>query len=736
MKKQFILNGIFAITLVGCTTSPNRLIDDLESGNYSKWTIEGDAFGDVPAQGSYSGQQPVNGFEGKFLINSFNGGDDARGVLTSSPFPINGKYINFLIGGGTHQETYIELLIDGQSIYKTHPLVESETLQWQSWDVQKYIGKTAVVRIVDNQRGSWGHILIDQIEQSNESKSIFMTDYTLSFTIDNNFLLIPIENEAPETKIRLQVDSKPIGEPIDVRLAQSQIDYWVPIPVKEYNGKNVELLFSSLKTTNVGYKQIKQAATYEFNYNETYRPFYHFSPKYGWMNDPNGMVYHNGEYHLYFQYNPYGTKWGNMHWGHAVSRDLVHWEYLPVAIKPDALGTIFSGSAVIDKHNTAGFGKDAMVAIYTSAGTSQTQSIAYSTDNGRTFTPYQENPVLSDPSIVDFRDPKVFWHDTTQQWIMSLATSQTITFYGSKNLKQWEKLSSFGEGIGGHGGVWECPDLFPLTYKGKTKWVLFVSINPGGINGGSATQYFIGDFDGKTFKPDAMNYPLWLDYGRDNYAGVTWSNIPREDGRRLFIGWMSNWDYANNIPTEHFRSAMTIAREFKLTHNGEHLVVSSMPVRELENLRRTTEKFENKIVDTNYIIERLLKENQGAYEVEFVVKPEQSSVFEFKLFNQNNEEVRFIFDLNKKTLEFDRSKSGNVNFSNNFASEIIKSPLVNKKSYKIRLFIDKNSTEIFINDGELVQTNTIFPTETYNSLSFDVQKGKISVENISVYNLK
>ncbi|GIZ15627.1 hypothetical protein RCZ15_04970 [Capnocytophaga catalasegens] len=308
MKKQFILNGIFAITLIGCTASQDKIIDDFESGNYNQWTIEGDAFGDAPAQGSYSGQQSVSGFEGKFLINSFNGGDDARGVLTSNPFTINGKYINFLIGGGTHQETYIELLIDGQSIYKTHPLIESETLQWQSWDVQNYGGKTAVVRIVDNQRGSWGHILIDQIEQSNESKSIFMTDHTLSFTIDNNFLLIPIENEAPETKIRLLVDNKPIGEAIDIRLAQSKIDYWIPIPVKEYNKQQVALLFSSLKTTDIGYKEIKQVATYEFNYNETYRPLYHFTPQYGWMNDPNGMVYHNGEYHLYFQYNPYGTK--------------------------------------------------------------------------------------------------------------------------------------------------------------------------------------------------------------------------------------------------------------------------------------------------------------------------------------------------------------------------------------------------------------------------------------------
>ncbi|MDO4229984.1 MAG: GH32 C-terminal domain-containing protein [Capnocytophaga sp.] len=734
MRKKIILCGTLALIMAQCTPTSDIIIDDFESGNFDKWTLEGDAFGNVPVQGSYSGQQPVSGFEGSYLANSFNGGDDTRGTLTSKEFTIERDYINFLIGGGTHQDIYIELLINGQSVYKTRSLVESETLQWQSWEVKNYRNKKAVIRIVDNQRGGWRHILIDQIEQGNKSKSDFMTDYTLFFDVNKKFLLVPIENEAPDNKIRLVVDNQQVGEAMDFRLAQSKIDYWVPISVEKYNGKKVELHFSPLKINDIGYKQIKQGDTYDFNYSERYRPLYHFSPQYGWMNDPNGMVYHNGEYHLYFQHNPYGTKWGNMHWGHAVSRDLVSWEYLPVAISPDALGTIFSGSAVVDKHNTAGFGKDAIIAIYTSAGKSQTQSISYSTDNGRTFTTYDQNPVLSDPNIVDFRDPKVFWHDVTEQWVMSLATSQTITFYGSKNLKKWEKLSEFGEGLGAHGGVWECPDLFPLIYNGKTKWVLFVSINPGGINGGSATQYFIGDFDGKTFTPDKMNYPLWLDYGRDNYAGVTWSNTP--ENRRIFIGWMNNWDYANYIPTEYFRSAMTLPRELKLTHNGEHLVLSSVPVKELENLRRSVEKFENQSVEKNYTIEKLLSDNQGAYEIEFVVKPEQASVFEFKLFNQKNEEVRFIFDLDKKSLDFDRSKSGNVEFSNNFAAELIKSPLVIKKSYKVRLFVDKNSVEIFVNDGELVQTNTFFPTEIFNSLSFDVPQGKISVENISVYNLK
>lgn len=736
MKKRIFLFGILALTLRSCHQSSVIVIEDFESGNFDKWTIEGDAFDKKPSEGNYAGQQPVSGFQGKFLANSFNGGDITQGMLVSDEFTIERDYINFLIGGGKHQNTYIELLINGESIYRSQSPVESETLQWLSWEVKNYRNQKASIRIVDNEQGGWGHILIDQIEQANEPKSDFMTDYKLSFDAQQKYILFPIDNEAPETAIQLMIDGKKTGEPMNVRLAQSQVKYWMPLHIEAYKGKKVELSFAPMKSTDVGYQQIKQSDIFEYNYDEAYRPVYHFSPPYGWMNDPNGMVFHNGEYHLYFQHNPYGTKWGNMHWGHAVSKNLRKWEYLPIGLFPDALGTIFSGSAVIDKDNTAGFGKDALIAIYTSAGKSQTQSIAYSLDNGRTFSTYDQNPVLADPSIVDFRDPKVFWHEPTKQWIMSLATSQTITFYGSNNLKEWKKLSEFGEGIGGHGGVWECPDLFPLTYNGKTKWVLFVSINPGGINGGSATQYFIGDFDGRTFTPDAMNYPLWLDYGRDNYAGVTWSNISASDGRRIFIGWMNNWDYANLIPTEYFRSAMTIPRELKLAHNGEHLVVSSLPVKELDELRREVQKFDNQQIDKTYTIDKLLRDNTGAYEIEFVVKPQGTTAFEFKLFNQNNEQMRFIFDLKNKNLAIDRSKSGKVDFSDNFAEKRINAPLPTKNSYKIRLFVDKNSTEIFVNDGEVVQTNTMFPTSAYNSLSFDNQEGKISVENINVYNLK
>ena len=559
--------------------------------------------------------------------------------------------------------------------------------------------------------------------------------YTRTFEAEDKYLLIPIEDQADENTVQMYVEGNPIGEPMTIRIAQNKIDYWVPIDIESYKGKKVTLTFSVGKNADKGLDKIKQSAKYSFEYNEKYRPLYHFTSQYGWMNDPNGMVYADGTYHLFYQYNPYGARWGNMHWGHAISKDLVNWEYQPTAIAPDKLGAIFSGSAVIDHDNTAGFGKGAMIAIFTSAGDRQTQSIAYSLDGGKTFTKYEGNPVLSDANIIDFRDPKVFWHAPSKQWVMSLATTQTITFYGSKNLKEWTRLSEFGEGLGGHGGVWECPDLFPLTYEGKTKWVLFVSINPGGPNGGSATQYFIGDFDGKTFTPDAMNYPLWLDYGRDNYAGVTWSNVPAADGRRLFIGWMSNWDYANEIPTVNFRSAMTVARTLRLAHNGEHLVVASEPVKEVESLRREPLSLADKTTSDMVTFENFLPNNQGAYELTFTVTPNDTDSFSFSIENTKGEVLTYLFDIANKTLSVDRSKSS-VAFNANFAEMLIKAPLTAKKSYTVRLLVDKASTELFVNNGEVVQTNTIFPSEVYNTLRFKTEKGTLNLNDITVYKLK
>lgn len=731
MKINNILIACSILLLLISCTSKDIVIEDFESGIYEGWTVTGEAFGASPAKGAYPGQQEITGFNGAFLANSFNKGDDSKGILTSREFKIERDFINFLLGGGMHNDTYIELIIDGKSIYKNSALQESESLQPMTWNVKQYKGMTARIQIVDNRQGGWGHILIDDIIMSNEATSALEINYNLSFVADKKYLLLPIDDSAPELKVQLVFNDEEEGIPMNIRLAGSEPSYWVPIDIEEYKGSNLSLIFAYLDKNNKGIKQIRQSDDFHFDSKEKYRPAYHFSPKYGWMNDPNGMVYHDGKYHLFYQYNPYASVWGNMHWGHAVSDDLNKWEHQPVAITPDTLGAIFSGSAVIDKDNTAGFGHNAMIAIYTSAGDMQTQSIAYSLDNGLTFTRYNGNPVLTDSNIVDFRDPKVFWHKSSQKWIMSLATSQTITLYGSPNLKEWEKLSEFGNGIGAHGGVWECPDLFPLTYNGQTKWVLFVSINPGGPNGGSATQYFIGDFDGQTFKADNLPYPLWLDYGRDNYAGVTWNDAP--DNRRIFIGWMSNWDYANQVPTVNFKSASTLPRELRLVHNGKHLVVSNPPVKEITGLRNESKKIQDIKVETSYTVDKLLDKNEGAYEIEMIINLDKTNSFSFKLTNRMKEELKYSFNMEKEELSIDRSKSGMTNFSEKFASEVIKAPFTKKDTYQVRLFIDKASSELFINDGELALTNIIFPTEPYNSLEFE---GNINIKDVSVHWIK
>lgn len=733
---------IFIISLVLCNSysvyseCPYPIIlEDFENDSFSKWQVIGKAFGKAPATGFIEGQQHVTGYEGKRFANSFHGGDGSLGKLISQEFIIERNYINFLLGGGMKDNTFIELIIDGESVCVSHPIIEKETLNWLSWDVRKYLGKKARINVIDNQSGGWGHILVDQIEMSNQCRSNILKDFKISFIINKKFLLIPIEENATESKVQILVDDKAESHHLQMRIAHNKVDYWLPISVSKYKGKKLTLLFQYINKFNIGGSLIKQSNNFKYDYTEKYRPTYHFTPEYGWMNDPNGLVYYAGEYHLFYQYNPYGCVWGNMHWGHAVSKDLIHWHPRSIALHPDSIGTIFSGSAIVDRENLAGFGKNALIAIYTSDGNGQTQNIAHSLDNGYNFQKYDLNPVLKDSNKSDFRDPKVCWYEKSKQWIMTLATGQTISFYGSQDLKKWNKLSDFGEGIGAHGGVWECPDLFPLTYKGKTKWILIVSISPGGPNGGSATQYFIGNFDGTTFMADNLPYPLWLDYGRDNYAGVTWNNIPKSDGRTLFIGWMNNWDYANFIPQINFRGSMTIVRELKLMHNGTHLILSSNPVKEVTNLRKKIKEFAEIKMNNIYDLKNVIQSKSGAYEIDMTIKPEMSTVFNFSISNMVGEKVCFLFNLEKASFSIDRSKSGIVDFNQHFASHAFESPLRKKTEYKLQIFVDKSSVECFINEGELVQTNIVFPNVIYNSLHFETDK-EISIKDLSIYKIE
>ncbi|MFA9392743.1 MAG: glycoside hydrolase family 32 protein [Prolixibacteraceae bacterium] len=479
-------------------------------------------------------------------------------------------------------------------------------------------------------------------------------------------------------------------------------------------------------------------------YTEQHRPQFHFTPEANWMNDPNGMVYFEGEYHLFYQYYPDSTVWGPMHWGHAISTDLIHWEHLPIALFPDSAGCIFSGSAVVDHNNTSGLGTDGlapMIAIFTyhdfvgeKAGTTtfQNQGIAYSTDKGRTWKKYGE-PVLKNPGIKDFRDPKVMWHSDTEKWIMTLAVQDHIEFYSSPNLIDWKRESGFGKELGAHGGVWECPDLIQMNVEGsdQKEWVLLVSINPGGPNGGSATQYFVGDFDGQKFTT-SQKAIKWIDYGADNYAGVTWSNVPEKDGRTLFMGWMSNWWYAQVVPTEKWRSAMTFPRELVLSAGK---IIKSVPVKELELLRNRNTSITNKHITDNFNLTQEVPFDLSLSELNMTLIPEENtSSIKLILSNSLDEKIEIELNLRKNELSVDRTKSGKTDFSERFYAKHV-APIVIEEKIKLQVLLDVASIEIFYNDGECVMTDIFFPTQPFNQIELVSTGAGLTIENASVYQL-
>ncbi len=487
-------------------------------------------------------------------------------------------------------------------------------------------------------------------------------------------------------------------------------------------------------------------------YTEKYRPQFHFTPDSMWMNDPNGMVYYEGEYHLFYQYYPDSTIWGPMHWGHAVSNDMVHWEHLPIAIYPDEHGYIFSGSAVVDWNNTSGLGKDGqppLIAIFTYHEPSgekageidfQTQGLAFSNDKGRTWTKYDE-PVLKNPGIKDFRDPKVIWNKDSKKWIMTLAVQDHIEFYSSPNLIDWTRESGFGKELGAHGGVWECPDLFQMNVEGsdEKRWVLLVSINPGGPNGGSATQYFVGNFDGNKFTT-SQKETKWIDSGRDNYAGVTWSDIPDSDGRRLFIGWMSNWSYATVVPTEKWRSAITIPRELILEKSENNYILASVPVDELKTLRSENVELQAQVISGK--VEMDTKQIQiSRSEMNFQFKLSNESQFglpeEFgiTLSNEKGEVFNIGYSIQDGTFYTDRTNAGNNSFSNNF-SGIHKAEYKPDENMEIRLFVDEASVEVFVDNGKLVMTDIVFPSTPYSKLILFSTNGNVKLQGAEIWSLK
>jgi fructan beta-fructosidase len=486
---------------------------------------------------------------------------------------------------------------------------------------------------------------------------------------------------------------------------------------------------------------------------ELYRPQFHFSPETGWMNDPNGLVYYEGEYHLFYQYTPSENSIpGSKYWGHAVSNDLVYWEHLPVALSPDSLGDIFSGSAVVDWQNTSGLqtgDESVLVAIFTHSGNGlQQQSIAYSNDRGRTWIKYSQNPVIPNPGLKDFRDPKVFWHSGTARWIMVLAAGDKVMLYTSPNLIDWRFSSQFGELEGAHGGVWECPDLFPLKVDGDPRaelWVLLVSVGRGAPNGGSGTQYFVGSFDGKTF---TNHHPAttvnWIDYGVDNYAGVTFSDIPEQDGRRILVGWMNNWCYADKIPTNPWRSAMTLPRVLKITTGptGTPQLVSA-PVQEFEKIRlaqilsihygEDNLEGERKVAGNLPVIQEM---DAQAFEIIAEIDPGTAAQFGFRLKNNIGDQVLVGYDIKAKVLFIDRRSSGLVDFEPNFGGHIHRVPYhLDSSTVQLHIFVDSSSIEVFGNGGRVVLTDQIFPREQFVEVELYTLDGYAKIQKLDVWEL-
>ncbi|MEO2064844.1 MAG: glycoside hydrolase family 32 protein [Christiangramia sp.] len=483
---------------------------------------------------------------------------------------------------------------------------------------------------------------------------------------------------------------------------------------------------------------------------EMFRPSFHFTPEEHWMNDPNGMFYLDGTYHLYYQYYPEGNVWGPMHWGHATTKDLINWEHQDIALKPDEKGYIFSGSAVVDLENTSGFGNDSIppvIAMFTyhdpeseKAGDIdyQSQAIAYSNDGGYTWTKYQDNPVIPNPGLKDFRDPKMLRDTINDQWLMVLSANDRSFFYASENLKDWKKISEFGLNTGAHNGVWECPDFFPMKVEGsdEIKWVLIQSLNPGGYNGGSGTQYFVGDFDGKQFTPEKNmqnleeKHPFWIDFGRDNYAGVTWSNLP--GNRVLFMGWMSNWLYAQEVPTEKWRSSMTIPRDLILKKEDSVYQIYSEPFREFKNYRKQISVKNSG--ESNFVVSADtgdFLQNQFTFELPLKDKKK----INFALTSKSGDTLQFGLDIPSKQFFVDRSKSGMVDFKDNFSGERSTAPrLIDSETLKVNFITDRTSIEIFYDNGRTVMTEIFFPEKSYDS--FAILEEGLKPQNLKVYDVR
>jgi fructan beta-fructosidase len=676
------------------------LIADFEGDDYGAWKTTGEAFGPGPARGTLAGQMSVSGFLGKGLVNSFFHGDDTTGKLTSPAFTVNRPYLNFLIGGGKSPgKTCINLLVNGQAVRTaTGPNDQpggTEALDWCSWDVQDLAGKEAVLEIVDEATGGWGHINIDQITLSDRKMELGPAERKL--VIEHRYLHLPVKNGAAKRRMRFELGGRTLRE-FDIELAEREPDFWVFADVRPFQGQTLTIAVNRLPSDHPGLAAIVQAdevpGAAEL-YREKHRPQFHFSSRRGWNNDPNGLVWYQGEFHLYYQHNPYGWAWGNMHWGHAVSPDLVHWTELPIALYPQRYDDwCFSGGAILDRENTAGFktgSEDVIVAAYTSTG--RGESIAYSNDRGRTFTDYPGNPVLTHQG----RDPKLIWYAPGKHWVMAVydekGESKAIAFYTSTDLKQWEfqsRIESF----------FECPELFELAVDGdpaKTRWVAYAADG----------NYVVGQFDGKRFTVESGKHQG--NYGNCFYASQTFSDVPPHDGRRIQIGWGQA-----ATPGMPFNQMMTFPCELTLRTTEEGIRMFAEPVREIEKLHGPKQAWSDRLLQPG---ENLLAGTNGdLFDLRAEFEPGEAQEFGFVLRG-----IPVVCNLKDQKLSCrDRS-----------------APLKpDGGKIRLQILLDRTSIEIFANGGRVYMPIAVIPADDNRQLEIFCKGGPVKLRTLEVFPLQ
>ena len=701
--------AIVSFLTIRTTCAEDILLADFESESYDQWKTTGTAFGSGPARGTLPNQMHVDGYIGKGLVNSYLGGDGSMGTLTSPEFKIDRRYIAFLIGGGKSDQLALQLMIDGKVVRSsTGPNDKpggSESLAPDAWDVAEFAGRKGTIRIIDQATGGWGHINVDHIVQTDTKPKGLLKNAERTFDVQTRYLLIPIKNGAPKREVTLLANGQRIVRN-DIELADADPDWWAPMDVSSWKGKSVTLRVDKLREDSTALANVQHSDTLQDEddlYRESMRGQFHFSPKRGWNNDPNGCVYYNGEYHLFFQHNPYGWGWGNMHWGHAVSRDLVHWEELGDVLLPDDMGPMFSGSAVVDHNNTSGFGKDGkapLVLIYTAAGNPTVQGIAYSLD-GRSFTKYSGNPVLQQITGGN-RDPKVIWHEPTKQWVMTLYVEwqgkHTIHFFTSPNLKDWT-LASFTEGDApGSNFLFECPDFFELAIDGdstRKKWVLLAA----------NSDYAIGSFDGKKFSSDATR--LKGHRGRGFYAAQSFSDVP--DGRRIFIGWWQT--ETKGMP---FNQSMSLPLELALTQTNDGPRLTFSPAKELQTLRQSSHQLD---------VRSLKPGDKNPLDAI------ASELLELRVEFEPGEAQQVVLNIRDVMVEYDAAKQ-----ELSVAGQRAAAPLRNGRQ-RLVIYCDRTGVEVFASDG-LCYVPMPYNTKPENKRIFlESRGGTATIHSLEVHEL-